>query len=222
MSSELPIDEWVVIFYPQTGSTRLCPTLDVAREMVSESTAARHVYRKPGDFRQRHDHHALEKFWVSAYKNASHYLPKTATGNLDSHESEAPDVDTETLAKLFWQLLQDVGDRVRAPQIRVESGKKKDHYELKLLSMREFADSEEFKSTYNKQARTLFLALLDADKQFMTEDEIRKLVLGLVASRQLKTKQDPWVVFQYYRPQFIRDSFILRGGSDYVKQNKPR
>lgn len=218
--NELPLNEWVVIFYPQTGTVRLCPTLDVAKEMVSASTAAKHLYRSPGDFRQRHDHHTLEKFWQAARKNAAFYLPKSATGNVDSHDETPPDTDTETFAKLLWRLLQDVGDRVRAPQ---QTQLTKEHYELKRAEMQSLADDEaEFKERYNNQARKIFRALLDSGKQFLLEDEIRHIVLGLVVRRELKTKQDPWVVFQYYRPQFIRDGFILRGGSSYVKQTRPR
>lgn len=218
--NELPLNEWVVIFYPQTGTVRLCPTLDVAREMISVSSAAKHLYRSPGDFRQRHDHHTLEKFWQVARKNAEFYLPQTATGNVESHPETPPDTDTENFAKLLWGLLQDIGDRVRAPQ---QTQLTKEHYELKRAQMQELVDDEvAFKEKYNNQARKIFRALLESGKQFLLEDEIRRIILELVVRRELKTKQDPWVVFQYYRPQFIKDGFVLRGGSNYVKQTRPR
>lgn len=213
---QLPTNEWVVIFYPQTGSVRLCPTLDYANHYLSAKSALTHVYKSPAVFRQRHDHDSLERFWRAVYKNAAFYLPKTATGTLEGHDPTPPDVDTETFANLFWQLLQDVGDRLVAPVIKTE--KAKDQYELKLVAMRALAEDEgTYKKTYNKQARTVFSALLDYNQQFLTEDDIKKLIFELVAARKLKTKQKPWVIFQYYRPQFIKDGFIVRGKGPKIR-----
>jgi hypothetical protein len=64
---------------------------------------------------------------------------------------------------------------------------------------------------YNKQAKTVFVALLENGRQFLTEEDIKKLIYSLVAERKLLTKQEPWVIFQYYRPQFIKDGYVIRG-----------
>lgn len=211
-TDELPIDEWVVIFYPQTGAVRLCPTLDFAENATSSKTAfLQHVYKSPNDFRIRHDHMQLEKCWRAVYKTASWAMPKNATGSLEGYSPEPPDVDTETFVKLFWKFLQDVGDRLSKPRMSVMT-KTKENYELRLAAMTKLAgDDELFKETYNKQARAVFTALLDYGQQFLTEEEIKKLIYRLVAERILKTKQEPWVIFQYYRPQFIKDGYVVRG-----------
>jgi len=210
---ELPIREWIVIFYPTTGATRLCPTLDFAKNAVtSMSTFNKHVYKSPNDFRVRHDHHALEKMWVELHKSVSWRFPKTAIGKLEDYPVTPPDLGTEEFCRKLWDFLQDVGDRLSTPQMSGTKAQTKENYELRLGLMNDLvSDEEKFKNQYNNQARTVFVALLDHGKQFLNEDEIKRIILMLVANRQLKTKQEPWVVFQYYRPQFIKDGFIVRG-----------
>lgn len=210
---ELPVNEWVVIFYPTTGSVRLCPTLDFATNMLSAGSAKHHVFKSPKDFRQRFDHTRLEECWRKAYDNAKWSFPKTATGELDLYDREPPDVDTETFVNYFWQFLQDVGDRVQKPRMQAAT-KTKENYELKFDLMYELiSDEEAFKEKYNNQARKVFTALYNNGSQFLLEDEIKKIIYTMVAERQLKTKQKPWVIFQYYRPQFIKDGYIVRGRS---------
>lgn len=215
---ELPLKEWVAIFYPQTGAVRLCPTIDFAKNSVTSArTFAIHGYRSPNDFRTRHDHMFLEKCWKATYENASWSFPKTAIGKIEDYSPEPPDVDTETFVKLLWEFIQDVGDRISAP--RMESTKTKENYEFKLGDMNNLAlDEEAFKEKYNNQARTVFMALLNNGKQFMNEEDIKRLILTLVAQRALKTKQEPWVIFQYYRPQFIKDGYIVRGRAPKTRE----
>lgn len=211
---ELPLNEWIVIFYPQTGATRLCPTMDFAKNYIKTSTLT-NVYRSPNEFRVKHDHKFLERCWEVAYQRHSDQLPKTATGTLDDYDPTPPDVGTEEFVKLLWDMLQSVGERLVKPgtgQAKPDSTATKENYELRLGEMNDLVgDEEAFKNKYNKQARTVFLALLSHGKQFIEQDEIKKLIYLLVADRQLKTKQKPWVIFQYYRPQFIKDGYIIRG-----------
>jgi hypothetical protein len=213
MSTEsLPVKEWIVIFYPQTGAARLCPSVDFAQNIVSSKSAfAQHVYRSPNDFRVRHDHVKLETCWKLLHKSASWQLPKTAIGKLEDYDPEPPDCGTEEFAKRFWEFVQDVGDRLSTPRMAV-MGNPKENYQLRVVEMTKLSgDEEAFKNKYNKQARTVFRALLDTGKEFLTEEEIKKAIYRLVAERALKTKQEPWVIFQYYRPQFIKDGYVVRG-----------
>jgi hypothetical protein len=206
---ELPLNEWIVIFYPQTGATRLCPSLDFAKNYIKSSSMTS-IYKSPAEFRSRHDHHFLEKCWTVLYKRSLEGLPKSASGILDGYSETPPDVGTEQFVKLFWQFLQDVGDRLQAPS--TGAGLTKDNYELKFPLMHALASDEKaFKLKYNNQARRVFTALLENGRQFLQEDEIRRVVYGMVVDRELKTKQDPWTVFIYYRPQFIKDGYIVRG-----------
>lgn len=218
--SELPTNEWVVIFYPTTGATRLCPSLDFARKAVTAtSTFNKHVYKSPNDFRVRHDHHALEKMWIERHKTASWSMPKSATGKLEDYERTPPDVGTEEFCKRLWQFLQDTGERLVAPQMSGTKAQTKEKYEFKLSLMKELIQSEdEYKEKYNNQARIVFSALHDHGKQFLNEDEIKRIIYNLVANRMLKTKQEPWVIFQYYRPQFIKDGYVIRGRAPKMRE----
>ncbi len=212
--SELPLNEWIVIFYPQTGATRLCPTLDFAHNHL-KTFVKTNLYRNPNDFRVKHDHGFLEQCWRTVHSRHTEYTPKTATGSIEDHSYDPPDVGTEEFAKQLWQLLQDVGERLSVP---LTGGSKndvtatKENYEFRLGDMSKLIDDETaFKGLYNNQARTVFEALWRKNEQFLDEYEIKKLIYTLVANRELKTKQKPWVVFQYYRPQFIKDGFVIRG-----------
>jgi len=209
--NELPLREWGVIFYPTTGAARLCPTLDFARRtLTSDSSFKQHVYKSANDFRIKFDHAMLESCWRKAHETARWRLPKTAIGNLDEYKPVAPDCTTLELAELLWEMLQDVGDRLTAP--RMETTKTKENYEFKLGDIHALiSDEEKFKEKYNKQARTVLSAIYENRQQFMNEEQIKKLIYELVASRALKTKQKPWVIFQYYRPEFIKDGYIVRG-----------
>lgn len=208
---ELPINEWIVVFYPQTGSVRLCPTLDYAEQMLSsKSSFSQHVYRSPADFRQRYDHPTIEKLWKAAHKNAAWSFPKTATGKLEDWDLTPPDCGTEDLCARFWNMLQDIGDRVQAPVEKTKGSSRT--YEFKLAEMKAFTESDDYEERYNNQSRVVFEALLNERRQILTEDEIRTIIYGLVASRRLKTRQEPWIIFQYYRPMFIKDGYVVRGG----------
>lgn len=212
--SELLLNEWIVIFYPQTGATRLCPTFDFAKSFI-KSKSLTNVYKSPNEFRVKHDHAFLEKCWKTLYRRSLSGLPKSATGTLDDYSEVPPDVGTEEFVKLLWAFLQDVGDRVASVEaggMKNETTATKENYELNRLEIqRLMEDGEAFANKYNKQARTVLNALFESDKQFLNEDEIKRLIYRLVADRQLKTKQEPWVIFQYYRPQFIKDGYVVRG-----------
>ena len=137
--------------------------------------------------------------------------PKTATDTLEDFSIDPPDLSTEEFAKALWNLLQAIGDRLMKPTMAA-STKTKENYELKFKEMNELiSDEETFKNKYNKQARTVFLALFNHGKQFLLEEEIKGIIYRLVADRQLKTKQKPWTIFQYYRPQFLADGYMIRG-----------
>lgn len=65
---------------------------------------------------------------------------------------------------------------------------------------------------YPRQAQQILNALIARDKAISLESDLEQMMNELVANRTIKTKQDPWRLFQFYRPQFIDDSLIQRGG----------
>jgi hypothetical protein len=64
---------------------------------------------------------------------------------------------------------------------------------------------------YPKQARIILETIIRSLPERFLEEDIRQVITNLVASGKLKTKQDPFYVFQYYRPRFIEDGFLTRG-----------
>lgn len=203
-------NEWIVVFYPTTGALRLHPSLDAAKHSISPHSWPLHIYRSPLDFKHRHDHFALERFWNLVYKNCLWRMPRLALGNLEDWEPQGPDLPTEEFSYKLWEFFQAVGDRVT--KLSIHKTKSRFHYELHLDKMRKLASDEVlFKQTYNKQQRVIFTRLCQMQSPYMMEIDLKKMMLELLASRLLKTKQDSWLIFQYYRPQFIKDGFISRG-----------
>ena len=59
-----------------------------------------------------------------------------------------------------------------------------------------------------RQASVCLCMLLQAceDSGTCTEAKLREVVQA--RAQELKTKQDPWRIFQYYRPQLVKLGFI--------------
>lgn len=204
-------NEWIVIFYPQTGVIRLHPTLEAAKRHMSKSGFISHHYRSPKDFQARYDHFTLEKFWAMIVKDVQWRWRKTAKGpELTEADLTPPDCDTERLSKELWNLMQRVGDRVR--HLTSSQTRAKDHYVLNLTRLRStVADEAEFKKKYPKQCRIIVERLSAYETPYVLESELERMMNNLVATGKLKTKQNSWLIFQYYRPQLINDGLIVRG-----------
>lgn len=209
--TELPEDEWVVVFYPQTGALRLHPTVEAAKQHLSKYGFISHCYKSPKDFQTRHDHFALESFWRKIYDNATWRWPKEALGpKIAESDAAPPDCDTERFTHELWSFMQRVGDRVK--KLSVAQTRSKDHYFLNLVRMRELiSDEETFKKSYPKQCRVIINRLSKYETPYVLESELERMMLNLLATGQLKTKQDPWLIFQYYRVQLIKDGLVARG-----------
>lgn len=212
--TQLPESEWIVVFYPQTCSIRLFPTLDAARQQLSTSGFFSSVYKAPLDFQKRFDHHQLEAFWTKICKMAEWRWPKYAKGpRISEHDYEIPNLGTEAFTKELWNLIQRVGDRVT--RLSVTQTRSKDHYELNLTKMRELVASEDFKKMYPKQCRVIIERMSRYDSPYQLESELQRMMKHLLISGHLKTKQDVWLIFQYYRVQLIKDGLVNRGSEEY-------
>ena len=114
----LPVDEWVVVFYPRTCALRLHPNLHAAQTHLSKNSWPIHIYRSYNDLRLRHDHFDLEKFWRGIYEEITGKfgLPKyslaKSNGGIHPEWEQVPDLPTETFARELWNFMQKVGDRV--------------------------------------------------------------------------------------------------------------
>lgn len=217
--NELPENEWIVVFYPQTCALRLHPTLDAAKQHISRHAWPLYIFKSPRDFQLRFDHFQLEKFWRGINENVTWRPSSHALGPFLPEDATPPDLPTEQFCKELWQYMQRVGDRV--VRLFITKTKSKEHYELKLDKMKALiADTEVFKKTYPKQARLILEALSNQPSPYMLEADIEKLMNFLVAQGKIKTKQPAWRLMQFYRPQFIKDGYILRGQEDTYEEDE--
>jgi hypothetical protein len=215
MSTEdIPLveDEWIVVFYPRTSALRLYPTLEAARQQLARTTFATAVYKSPLDFQKRFDHHTLERFWRELYNIATWRWPKYAKGpKLEEVDAIPPNLGTEAFTHELWKFMQRIGDRVI--KLSVCQTRSKDHYEINFNKIKSLmADEEKFKDSYPKQCRIIIERLSRYESPYQLEEELQLMMKNLVAFGHLKTKQDSWLIFQYYRKQLMDDGLISRGG----------
>lgn len=115
-------------------------------------------------------------------------------------------------AHRLHRVCYEVGDYVKTAGL-VQSGKQMQRhlYEFNIKKITEKVETWR----YPRQARIILKAVLATNSAYHSEDELQKLMLNLIATGQLRTKQDHWRVFQYYRPQYINDGFLIRGGGEF-------
>lgn len=53
---------------------------------------------------------------------------------------------------------------------------------------------------------TIFRDAVNPEKKTISEDQLKRAVEARAS--ELKTRQDPWRIFQYYRPVLIRDKYL--------------
>lgn len=144
------------------------------------------------------------RFDESAIEHVRSHLPL-----LFDPEPDVP--DTGRLAEDTWALMVRVARRYGYTQVTVEAGTKAgDNYRIE-LDLIQAAKLGEYRG-YPRQAAIILDALLRAGQQYYHEEDLLLLMNQLVGSGTIRTRQDPWRIFQYYRPQMIDDNIIIRGG----------
>lgn len=72
------------------------------------------------------------------------------------------------------------------------------------------ADFEKYSGTYPPQMKSCFYfvqqSLNTSQSTFITEDQLKEVVTRRAA--ELRTRQDPWRIFQYYRPRLIQEGMV--------------
>lgn len=206
-------EDWFAILYPQTGALRLFPSISLARLHYNTTEITKYGYRSPIELQRRNDHHTLEKMWAKLFEHAGIGWPRTAMGPLPAEtETTPPDCSTETLAKELWGLMHRVGDRIqRAGGSKIKS---KEHYTINVPKLDVMCRDEAAMKAYPRQCRVIILALWDLDEPYVLESTLKRMMLELLASGKLKTKQDSWLIFMFYRKQLIDDGIITRGNTD--------
>jgi hypothetical protein len=106
--------------------------------------------------------------------------------------------------------MERVGDRVL--RLSTQHVRSKEHYEVKQKEIFVLmGDVKLFNDSYPKQARIILDTLARQESPYILEADLMKLMNYLVVQGKLKTKQDSWRIFQYYRPQFLDAGLLVRG-----------
>lgn len=172
--------DWVMVLFHQTAVIRLFPSLEQVGGFYSWSVYRANVFINAGQLAAR----LTTKQLVTVCTKLE--LPV---------DLKAPSL---ILAKELWAWGQANGDRVeRAGTARSDA--REELYTVNVQLLKD-PDMEGLIKTLPHQARVIAKALADAEKTSYTVEELSSLGNRLVASTQLKTKQDPFRVIRYYMP----------------------
>lgn len=209
----LPDDEWIVVFYPQTSALRLLPNMDLAKQHLSRHAWPINIFRSPLQFQQQFNHGQLEEFWLKLYERATWRPSPNSKELAQDSDATPPDLPTDKFCDELWKFMQRVGDRISG--VSIHQTKSREHYEIKkdVISVL-MADADGFKKSFPKQCRQIIEAIAELANPFVLEEELKQLMTTLVAYGKIKTKQNPWTLMQFYRPQLIEAGLIVRGGNN--------
>jgi hypothetical protein len=205
------VDDVVAVVYPQTGALRVYANMALAKMHVAPSELARYGLRSALDLKRNFAHDRLEALWVKLFEHMVWGLPKTAVGPepADSEKSP-PDCGTDLLADQLWDLMLRVGDRIT--QATTTQKQSRDQYQIFTAKIAALLDDPEACKAYPKQCRQILGAMRDLKDEFVHEDRIKRMMNELVTYGGFRTKQDPFLIFAFYRKRLIDDGLFLRGG----------
>jgi hypothetical protein len=159
---------------------------------------------------------AIQKTWsnISAFIDEPKQTLLTYHSNM--FKSEPPEGQAlEITAEWTWKkIMSNAVDRRTSNQVPVIGGRKS------TIGLTEYrlGDSPDalLKTPQANACRKLFLELFKAEQAknpenkdcFITEADLRQYIIDHAA--ELHTRQDPWRIFQYYRPILIESKILRR------------
>lgn len=204
-------DDVVAVVYPQTGALRIYATHSLAKMHVAPTELARYGMRSALDMKRTYAHDRLETIWRKLHEHMVWGLPKTAVGPAPSDaELTPPDCGTDLLADELWSLMLRVGDRITEAATIQRADKTQYHLRRdRLLALIDDADAMK---QYPRQCKLIIQGLYDLKDEFVTEDRLRRMMTELTVYGGLKTKQDAFLIFMFYRKRLIDAGLFSRGG----------
>ena len=116
-------------------------------------------------------------------------------------------LDTKQVADSIWVLGRELGDRTtRIPKVQEGDGKPTSAAYVVDLRMAQAILAS--KKDLVKQARQLIQVLVNEGYDFYTKTEIRRVLNSPKACQTIKSRQDNWRIFRYYRP-ILKDLGVL-------------
>jgi hypothetical protein len=165
---------------------------------------------------------AIQKTWA---KGLTDFLEEGKQTMLAYHENlfkcNAPkDQDPTVTAQYTWAKIVSIAIDRRTTKVPVLAGRKST---IGLCEYRKGSNIDQPNLLKTPQANAclkLFIACIESNTEprpddkdgnidiFVTEEVLRQYIVDHAA--ELHTRQDPWRIFQYYRPQLISEKLITR------------
>lgn len=199
-------DEWVVVFFHETLTCRLFPTLEAVGKYYNWQVYATNTFLEPAHLSMRFTGQELVQIFNELREptlERSHINPdhNVRIGPYDpALPDEAANVPIE-VAKKVWGQLQIVGDRVTGIGQNMASTRDEDpnRYQVKIAELKEAIENDAL-AHLPRQARIVAQGLADAEKTSYSEEELQSFARQLVITGKLKTKQNSARIVKYYAP----------------------
>lgn len=186
MEEEPMSDGVAVLIFPE--SVRIFNSRTQAENWYSRKTAS-YVLESVKDLDKQYYDYQLEQI----EENLVRLYGNTSTSNSRNQR--------------IWDMAISNGDRVQKPRPGIIPSSKKQY----TFHLTVYQEEKHVRDLYPKQARIILDGLAKGLDLGFHDDDVRALIINLVATQQLKTKQEPFRLFQYYRPRYIEDGFLSRG-----------
>ena len=196
-------------FSPQTGATRLFHSFNLAQEWFPNAQ----FVTRPTDFLRINNYKG--EFIPLPYQYNAMFgwgakrllrLDENTYFNQDKEILVAPhsfhQLDESEQLDMLYKLAWSIGNLVLRPPRSTHPDSAPSAQAVLKQGFVVDLDKAKTASTIKelpKQARCIAQGLFTNKYDFYTEAEMRAFMLELVASRTLKTQQDPWRILRYYR-----------------------
>lgn len=172
--------DWVLVYFWQTQSVQLYPTLEGPADWWNWNIYRHNVFLSADELNQRHTSLQLE-------------------GMLLRFGWDDPMPTGPQLAEACWKLAQLKGHK--NPRVRQASNatKARQLYTIDLARLKS-PEGQEALGNLPKQAKIIGQAFADANQNSFTQEDLDSFARQLIIGNKLKTKQDPCRVVAYYLP----------------------
>lgn len=178
-----------LIFFPETGVARKFRSYDQAQEHYPGHDVLAGPIAVPLD--------AVEYWYEQLFdwavdRDSLRVGTSQATSADGRHHPSPSNLDhPKTSREAFWRLAESVADTV--------SFKKKDGYMVNLARCDSLLANRELE-VLPTQAWSIVEFFAEERRDYYTRDEMRRLCNTVAFLVKVKTRQDPWRIFRYYRP----------------------
>ena len=175
----------------KTGAVRAFSSYNMAQEWFSQNAF---LIVRPDQFNDIVDHKGRAVPLVTTYDR------------MHTYKHGFPGAKPEPTPDDCWALAIEVADYVKRPPGGVDENPTTHAVLAKGFQVNL---EHECPPSLPKQVKAISAALKARRFDFYTTEEMKAFMIEMVAERTLKTKQDPWRIFRYYRPMMIANNILI-------------